>query len=234
VGSEPLQKFAQRARIVRTTLDLVGAVMDCAATTVGAAVSGCFLQTAASLEIRQTGASDALAQRHAAFIVTSVDPIHAALAERHIAVRSNDLFDHEEWTRHPFHRDVEAAFDLDAYMAAEIIDDKGPRGVIGVARKTGCPPFSVLDAQRLQAICLHASIALTRLGLNSEGRAAVTLTSKQRELVRLVANGFTNDQIARACGVSSHAIKKSLERLYTKADVASRAELVARIQLWEP
>jgi DNA-binding CsgD family transcriptional regulator len=209
--------------------------MDCTVVAVGAAVSGCFLQTATSLEIDQTGAPDALALRYADFIEVAVDPVHAALVERHVAVRSNDLFADDAWTRHPFCRDVEAAFGLEAYMAAELVDDKGPRGVVGVARKAGAPPFSALDAQWLQTICLHASVALARLALGQRIVVPLSsLTPKQRELVRLVANGLTNDQIALACGVTRHAVKKGLAQLFAKADVASRAELVACVQLPEP
>lgn len=232
--SDELQKFTRSARHAHTVCDLVNVVMDCAASVVGASVVGVYLHTATGREICQIGASDALASRYAAFVATSVDPIHAALAKHHIAVRSNDLFDHDAWICHPFCREVEAAFGLDAYMAAEIVDDRAPGGVIGVFRKGGAPPFSAVDAQRLQAICLHASMALGRFGRDPVGRRAVALTPKQRELVRLVANGLTNQQIARACGVSSHAVKKSLERLFAKTHVASRTELVASAQLTEP
>jgi DNA-binding CsgD family transcriptional regulator len=227
----PLGQFAHRARVAKTTRDLVGAVMDAAATMVNATVSGCYLQTATSLEINQAGASDALVLRYTAFTATSVDPVHAALVERHVAVRSDDLFDRDAWMRHRFYREVAAAFGLDAYMAAQVLDGNGPRGVIGLARKAGCASFSTLDAQRLQVICLHASIALTRLSMEPEDRITVVLTRKQQDLVRFVANGYTNEQIANACNVTSHAIKKSLERLYVKTGVSSRAELVARIQV---
>lgn len=234
-GFEQLQRFAQRARLVQTVRELVAAVMDCTAVSVGAAVSGCLLRTATSSEIDQAGAPDALALRYAEFVEGSVDPVHAALVERHVAVRSNDLFDEVTWTRHPFCRGVEAAFGLEAYMAAELVDDKGSRGVVGVARKSGHPPFSVRDAQWLQTICLHASVALVRLALGQRIVVPLaSLTAKQRELVRLVANGLTNDQIALACGVSRHAVKKGLAQLFAKTDVASRAELVARVQLPEP
>ena len=40
---------------------------------------------------------------------------------------------------------------------------------------------------------------------------------------------LTNDQIARACGVTVHAVKKSLERLFARFLVSSRAELIATL-----
>jgi DNA-binding CsgD family transcriptional regulator len=227
--TEVLYQFARHARQTRSVRDVVGAVMDCAPGIVGAAVVGCYRRTAAAFEIDHTGCVDALAGRYAEFTASSVDPIHAALVERHVAVRSNDLFEPDDWRRHPFCRSVEAEFGLEAYMAAELVDSTGVCGVVGVARMAGSLPFSVLDAQRLQAICLHVSVALTRIAVGDGARVDFPLTDKQRELVQLVANGLTNEQIARVLGKTSHAVKRSLERLFAKTSVASRAELVARV-----
>jgi DNA-binding CsgD family transcriptional regulator len=103
-----------------------------------------------------------------------------------------------------------APFGLEAYMAGELVDAYAPRGAIGVVRPYGFNAFSLDDAQRLHTICLHASVALTRL---TQHRRTVTLTAtlppKQQQLVQLVANGLTNDQIGQACGITKHAVKKA-------------------------
>jgi len=232
VGEELLQPFVLRARAAERVVDLVGAVLDCAPRIVGASVCGVFMQTPAGFEVHQTGAPETFVNRYIAFTAGSVDPVHSILATRHGVIRSNDLFDDAEWRRHPYYRDLGAPFRLGAYMAGELVDAYASRGVIGVARPCGSAAFSLGDAQRLHTICLHASVAFTRL--TQEGRATLltsVLSPRQQQLVQLVANGLTNDQIGRACGITTHAVKKALERLFVRINVSSRAELIATLGL---
>jgi DNA-binding CsgD family transcriptional regulator len=229
-GEELVQTFVLRARSAETVADLIAAVMACVRDIVDASVGAVFMQTPTGFEIHQTGAPEAFVSQYIAFTAVSVDPVHSILAVRHGVVRSSDLFDDAEWRRHPFCRDLQAPFGLEAYMAGELVDAYAPRGTIAVVRPHGCAAFSLGDAQRLHTICLHASVAFTRL--TREDRAislAYVLSPRQRQLVQLVANGLTNDQIARACGITTHAVKKALERLFVRTSVSSRAELIATL-----
>ena len=211
-------------------LELVNSVMQCAPGVVGASVGGVFMQAPSGFEIHQAGAPEAFVGRYLAFTAVSLDPIHSMLATRHGVVRSNDLFDDAEWRRHPFFRDLCAPFGLEAYMAGELVDAGSLRGAIVVVRPYGDAAFSLGDARRLHAICLHASVALTRLTHEARGSPRTDLLSpRQQQLVQLVANGLTNEQIGRACGITTHGVKKSLERLFARMNVSSRAELIATL-----
>src|SRR4249920_1275234 len=66
--------------------------------------------------------------------------------------------------------------------------------------------------------------------LDAEGRRAVTpqLTRRQRELLRLVAAGHTNAQIARRLGLSEATVRKHLENIYSRLQVSSRTAAVTR------
>jgi DNA-binding CsgD family transcriptional regulator len=204
--------------------------MECVRDIVGASVGGVFMQTPTGFEIHQTGAPEAFVSQYIAFTAGSADPVHSTLAVKHGVIRSSDVFDDAEWRRHPFYRDLGAPFNLGAYMAGELVDAYAPRGAIGVARPCGSGAFSLDDARRLHTICLHASVAFARL-TRDDGPAlpADMLSPRQRQLVQLVANGLTNDQIAQACGITTHAVKKALERLFVRINVSSRAELIATL-----
>lgn len=229
-GEELLHRFVQRARSADTVGTLIRAVMECVRGVAGASVGSVVIQAPTGVEIHQVGAPEAFVRRYLAYTAVAADPIHAALATRHGVVRSNELFGDAEWRCHPFFRDVAAPFGLEAYMAGELVDAHGPRGAIGVVRTCGHPMFSVRDAQRLHTICLHASVALTRFAQRERTVAPADLLSpRQQLLVQLVANGLTNDQIGQACGITRHAVKKALERLFLRMSVSSRAELVARL-----
>ena len=60
--------------------------------------------------------------------------------------------------------------------------------------------------------------------VNSRGEAL--LTSREQELVPLVANGLTNKEISARLCVSEHTIKNHLFRIYEKLGISSRVELI--------
>jgi DNA-binding NarL/FixJ family response regulator len=47
--------------------------------------------------------------------------------------------------------------------------------------------------------------------------------------MRLVADGFTNRQIARELGVSEGTVRKHLENVYARLGVQSRTQAIARV-----
>ena len=59
----------------------------------------------------------------------------------------------------------------------------------------------------------------------SSGGAA--LSSREREILALVADGLGNKQIAARLGISANTVKTHLELLFGKFGVSSRAEAVA-------
>ena len=54
------------------------------------------------------------------------------------------------------------------------------------------------------------------------------LTSRQTDLLRLLAAGHTNTQIARRLGISEGTVRTHLENLYERLDVSSRTAAVTR------
>jgi DNA-binding NarL/FixJ family response regulator len=53
------------------------------------------------------------------------------------------------------------------------------------------------------------------------------LTPRQWEILRLVADGLSNAQIARAVSLSEGTVRKHLENVYGRLEVASRTAAVA-------
>lgn len=58
---------------------------------------------------------------------------------------------------------------------------------------------------------------------------ALGLTDRQAEVVRLVAEGLTNQEIAERLGLSQSTVKRHLEHLTEKLGVSTRAAVVARV-----
>lgn len=59
--------------------------------------------------------------------------------------------------------------------------------------------------------------------------AAHGLTRREVDVVRLVAAGCTNVEIARLLGVSRYTVQDHVKRVFEKLDVATRSELVSRL-----
>ena len=55
------------------------------------------------------------------------------------------------------------------------------------------------------------------------------LTTRQLELLRRVAGGATNRQVARDLGVSEGTVRKHLENIYARLQVHSRTEAISRV-----
>ena len=57
---------------------------------------------------------------------------------------------------------------------------------------------------------------------------APQLTARQRGLLRLVAAGHTNSQIARRLGIAHGTVRCHLENIYERLEVSSRTAAVTR------
>jgi DNA-binding NarL/FixJ family response regulator len=56
----------------------------------------------------------------------------------------------------------------------------------------------------------------------------VALSAREREVLRLVVDGASNDEIGGRLGISSRTVESHLRRLFERLGVASRTELAAR------
>jgi DNA-binding CsgD family transcriptional regulator len=88
------------------------------------------------------------------------------------------------------------------------------------------PEFSERDRALLVLLRPH----LYQACLDAERRRhpAPRLTPRQNELLRLLAAGHTNSQIARRLGISEGTVRTHLENIYGKLGVSSRTAAVTR------
>ncbi len=93
-------------------------------------------------------------------------------------------------------------------------------------RAKGDPPFS--ERERLLLTLMRPHLAELRDRVEAGRRTIPALTDRQVELLRLVARGATNRQVARDLGVSEGTVRKHLENIYARLDVHSRTEALAR------
>jgi ATP/maltotriose-dependent transcriptional regulator MalT len=76
----------------------------------------------------------------------------------------------------------------------------------------------------------RAAAQLQRVGVDAAGQSAVGggLSPREREVLRLVADGLTNQEIAARLVLSEHTVHRHLANMFAKLGVSSRAAAVAR------
>jgi DNA-binding CsgD family transcriptional regulator len=55
------------------------------------------------------------------------------------------------------------------------------------------------------------------------------ISGRESEIIRYIMTGEPDKCIASRLGISTHTVRTHVERLYTKLNVNSRAQLIARI-----
>lgn len=104
---------------------------------------------------------------------------------------------------------------------------RGPGRTVGLCFfRFSDPDFSERDRALLTLLRPH----LHQAYLDAERRRATVspLTSRQTGLLRLVADGHTNTQIARRLGLSEGTVRTHLENIYERLDVSNRTAAVLR------
>jgi len=86
--------------------------------------------------------------------------------------------------------------------------------------------FPERDRALLELLRPHLYLAC--LDLQERRRGVPGLTSRQWELLRMVAAGYTNDQIARRLTLSSGTVRTHMQNIYSRLEVSNRMAAVGR------
>jgi DNA-binding NarL/FixJ family response regulator len=108
---------------------------------------------------------------------------------------------------------------LTSYDYPQYADAALRLGAAGFVVKTA-PTAELLDAIR------RAAAGGLHFGVRPGG--GVTLSPREQEVLRLVVDGASNDEIGGRLGISSRTVESHLRRLFERVGVASRTELAAR------
>lgn len=111
-------------------------------------------------------------------------------------------------------------------MTVRLPPRRGVERRLQIGRERGDPGFTERDKLLLRLLRPHLTGIRDRI--ESEREAAL-LTPRQLELLRAVARGGTNRQIARDLGVTEGTVRKHLEHVYERLGVHSRTQAVARV-----
>ncbi len=196
----------------------------------GAAESGVgYPATAQERELHESGEEHAAFWQHYRACVPCSFPDRAG---RPVVISSSEVYGELEWRRHPM---------LTEWLApGGVYDDlicsypQGPNRTLRVLAGRGPgTPFGERERFLMTLLQPH----LRDLVVATSRRAPVSapvLTQRQEEIVRCVGTGMTNQQVARALGISVGTVRKHLEHIYDRLHVQSRTAAVTARSLTDP
>lgn len=117
---------------------------------------------------------------------------------------------------------------LSAYDDDEYVTEALQRGAAGYLLKSA-PGDELVSAVRsvvAGATVLHESISRQLLQRRQPPAAAWRLSSRELEILRLIAEGRHNKEIARRLGISLRTVETHLNNVFSKMGVSSRTEAV--------
>jgi DNA-binding CsgD family transcriptional regulator len=153
------------------------------------------------------------------------NPVGRYVVERHAPAHEQLILSPGDWkhfcSRH------------DHVMTGPIICDGRLVGTLNFARDEGSSPFNSSDLADLSAVCIHLSTKLATLRAKPKpllSSVSCPLTTRELEIAELVAQGFTNGEIAAKLWITQNSVKQALKRMFRKLGVSARAEMVAKLQ----
>lgn len=96
------------------------------------------------------------------------------------------------------------------------------------ALRLGASGFVVKTAPTAELLDAIRRAAAGGLAFGVRPGNGVTLSGREGEVVRLVVDGASNDEIGARLGISARTVESHLRRLFERLGVASRTELAAR------
>jgi DNA-binding CsgD family transcriptional regulator len=138
----------------------------------------------------------------------------------------SDFYSEREWHAHPMWTEYAKQVGIDA----EIMVNLPPRGEWTprlLLFRSDSRPFSERD--RLLLCLLRPHLQAVYLDAVRRRAGDTDLTPRQRELLRLVAAGYSTAEIARHLFISQGTVRKHLENIFERLSVSSRTAAVARL-----
>jgi DNA-binding NarL/FixJ family response regulator len=119
----------------------------------------------------------------------------------------------------PAHGPMPAVVVVTSYDYPQYADAALRLGAAGFVVKTA-PTAELLDAIRRAATGgLHFGVRPGR---------GISLSERERDVVRMVVDGASNDEIGARLGISPRTVESHLRRLFERFGLASRTELASR------
>ncbi len=116
------------------------------------------------------------------------------------------------------------AIALSRVDAVEHVDATFAAGAVAYVLKTADPDDLAVAVRQTFGQSVYFSDGRATPAPNGTAEQSARLTPREREILALVAQGYSNAQLARTLWVTEQTVKFHLSNIYRKLDVANRTE----------
>lgn len=141
------------------------------------------------------------------------------------AVVDTELYSRREWERLPYVQRHQRKLGVRSNLVLSWLNRGGEPVVVCLARMRR--PFTPDDEREARKVRKALAVADGSFGFAQvpDDRLDVPLTTRQRDVLGYLCRGFSNAEIACACGVSTFTVRNHLVKLFERFQVATRTEL---------
>lgn len=161
----------------------------------------------------------------------SADPVSQRMIQQQIPVHHLSIQSLEDWHQSKLYQDVFRVYGMEHGMVAPLVGTGRLVGGIYFMRGKELPAFNDGDLIQLSSLCQHLSVRLATLRFAIAPSLIHCLTPREVDVAQLVAQGFSNREIALKLNSSRDAVKQLLKRMFQKLNVSARAKLVAKLRI---
>jgi DNA-binding CsgD family transcriptional regulator len=156
------------------------------------------------------------------------------------------LYSDAEWEQHPLYHMVLYPFNLFHFIMAPIVIHDRVQACINIIRDIE-HPFSNVERKCFGKLACYIACGIQKLYdpgyaelknnitqqyLKKKGifqnKAMAEMTSREKEVLCLVAEGLADRDIAKRLNISVYTVKDHLKRIYSKLEVSSRIQAITK------
>ncbi|KOP22911.1 hypothetical protein AMR41_28945 [Hapalosiphon sp. MRB220] len=160
----------------------------------------------------------------------NVDQVSQQMIQYQIPVHTLSIQSLQDWYQSELYQSVFRIYGIEHAMVAPLIGSGRLLGGIYFMRGKELPAFNDGDLIQLSSLCQHLSVRLATFRLVITPSLANCLTPREVDVAELVAQGFSNREIALKLYISRDAVKQLLKRMFQKLNVSTRAEMVGKLK----
>jgi DNA-binding CsgD family transcriptional regulator len=140
--------------------------------------------------------------------------------------KPTDFMTEREWRNLPLYVDCFREGPKTSHELMMCLPDGAARQLRLLCWRHPGQDFTEQERFDLQLLMPHIEAAYRR---GERQRLTPEITARQRELLQLVGDGYTNQQIGRRMGLAEGTIRTHLNNIYSRLGVRSRTEAVTRV-----
>lgn len=228
----PLGALLSKIGTARSRGLLAGHFMDGVAQIVGADVVGIYVFEGGSrkADAYVCGTSDKVLATYEQ-LGRPIDFVLQAALRTQVPAHQGMLLPPNEWHEHALYKQVAREFPLEHYLLAPVLSCGRLIGTLNLGRFPHRSGFNAEDLLRMATIAGQVSATIEHLERKTGTSCGRTnrWTPREWQIAQLVSKGCTNLEIGQQLNISENGVKQALKRLFTKLEICSRSELVARL-----